>query len=68
MSKTIYLDNAATTRVRKEVVEEMKTVNMDAVDIMVIMYDITDHNMRTLSDNPDTPTDVTAFTGGSRTT
>lgn len=51
-----------------ETVEVMKTVDMDAVDIIVIMYDSTDYNMGTPSDNPDNPYDVTAFTGGLRTT
>lgn len=51
-----------------ETVEVMKTVDMDKVDIIVIMYDSTDYNMGTPSDNPDNPVDVTAFTGGLRTT
>lgn len=51
-----------------ETVEVMKTVDMDKVDIIVIMYDSTDYNMGTPSDNPDNPYDVTAFTGGLRTT
>ncbi len=51
-----------------ETVEVMKTVDMDKVDIIVVMYDSTDYNMGTPSDNPDTPNDVTAFTGGLRTT
>ena len=50
-----------------ETVEVMKTVDMDKVDIIVIMYDSTDYNMGTPSDNPDNPYDVTAFTGGLRT-
>jgi hypothetical protein len=32
------------------------------------MYDSTDYNIGTPSDNPDNPNDVTAFTGGLRTT
>lgn len=51
-----------------ETVEIMKTVDMDSVDIILIMYDSTDYNMGTPSDNPDNPYDVTAFTGGLRTT
>ena len=51
-----------------ETVEVMKSVDMDKVDIIVIMYDSTDYNMGTPSDNPDNPYDVTAFTGGLRTT
>ena len=52
----------------KEAVDVMKTVDMDKVDIIVVMYDSTDYNMGTPSDNPDNPDDVTAFTGGIRTT
>lgn len=51
-----------------ESVDVMKTVDMDKVDIIIIMYDSTDYNMGTPSDNPDNPNDVTAFTGGLRTT
>lgn len=51
-----------------ETVEVMKTVDMDKVDIIIIMYDSTDYNQGTPSDNPDNPYDVTAFTGGIRTT
>lgn len=51
-----------------QTVEVMKTVDMDKVDIIVIMYDSTDYNNGTPSDNPETPNDVTAFTGGLRTT
>lgn len=51
-----------------EGVEVMKTVDMDKVDIIVIMYDSTDYNIGTPSDNPDNPYDVTTFTGGLRTT
>ncbi|MBD5548960.1 MAG: hypothetical protein HDQ97_16510 [Lachnospiraceae bacterium] len=51
-----------------ETVEVMKTVDMDKVDIIIIMYDSTDYNQGTPSDNPDNPYDVTAFTGGLRTT
>lgn len=51
-----------------ETVEVMKTVDMDKVDIIVIMYDSTDYLIGTPSDNPDNPYDVTAFTGGLRTT
>lgn len=51
-----------------ESVEVMKTVDMDQVDVILIMYDSTDYNMGTPSDNPDNPYDVTAFTGGLRTT
>jgi hypothetical protein len=52
----------------QEAVDVMKTVDMDKVDIMIIMYDSTDYNIGTPSDNPDNPNDVTAFTGGLRTT
>lgn len=51
-----------------ETVEVMKTVDMDKVDVLLIMYDSTDYNIGTPSDNPDNPMDVTAFTGGLRTT
>lgn len=51
-----------------ETVEVMKTVDMDKVDVLIIMYDSTDYNMGTPSDNPDNPHDVTAFTGGLKTT
>lgn len=51
----------------QEAVDVMKTVDMDKVDIMVIMYDSTDYNNGTPSDNPENPYDVTAFTGGLRT-
>ena len=51
-----------------ETVEVMKTVDMDKIDIMIIMYDSTDYLTGTPSDNPDNPYDVTAFTGGLRTT
>lgn len=51
-----------------ETVEIMKTVDMDKVDVIVIMYDSTDYLIGTPSDNPDNPYDVTAFTGGLRTT
>ena len=50
-----------------ETVETMKTVDMNNVDIILIMYDSTDYNNGTPSDNPDNPYDVTAFTGGLRT-
>lgn len=50
-----------------ESVDVMKTVDMDKVDVVLIMYDSTDYNMGTPSDNPDNPYDVTAFTGGLRT-
>ena len=46
----------------------MKTVDMDAVDVMIVMYDSTDYNQETPSDNPDSPYDVTAFTGAIRAT
>lgn len=51
-----------------ESVDVMKTVDMDKVDVVLIMYDSTDYNIGTPSDNPDNPYDVTAFTGGLRTT
>lgn len=51
-----------------ETVNVMKTVDMDKVDIIIVMYDSTDYNNGTPSDNPDNPYDVTAFTGGIRTT
>ena len=52
----------------QETVETMEQVDMDKVDVIVIMYDSTDYNMGTPSDNPANPYDVTAFTGGLRTT
>lgn len=51
-----------------ETVEVMKTVDMDKVDVLLVMYDSTDYNMGTPSDNPNNPYDVTAFTGGLRMT
>lgn len=51
-----------------EAVEIMKAVDMNEVDIIIIMYDSTDYNQGTPSDNPANPYDVTAFTGGLRTT
>lgn len=51
-----------------ETVEVMKTVDMNSVDVLIIMYDSTDYNMGTPSDNPNNPYDVTAFTGGLKTT
>ncbi len=50
-----------------ESAELMQTIDMDKVDILIIMYDSTDYNIGTPSDNPDNPYDVTAFTGGLRT-
>lgn len=50
-----------------ESAELMSTIDMDKVDILIIMYDSTDYNIGTPSDNPDNPYDVTAFTGGLRT-
>lgn len=52
----------------QEAVDVMKTVDMDKVDVILVMYDSTDYNNGTPSDNPDNPNDVTAFTGGIRTT
>lgn len=51
-----------------EAAEVMKTVDMDKVDIIVVMYDSTDYNNGITTDNPDNPNDVTAYTGGIRTT
>lgn len=51
-----------------EAAEVMKTVDMDKVDIIVVMYDSTDYNNGVTTDNPDNPNDVTAYTGGIRTT
>ena len=47
-----------------EAVEELKTVDMSKVDVLLVMYDSTDYNIGTPSDNPDNPNDATAFTGG----
>lgn len=52
----------------QEAVDVMKTVDMETVDIIILMYDSTDYNIGTPSDNPDNAYDVTAFTGGLRTT
>ncbi len=52
----------------QEAVDVMKTVDMDKVDVMIVMYDSTDYNQETPSDNPDSPYDVTAFTGAIRAT
>lgn len=52
----------------QEAVDVMKTVDMDKVDVIIVMYDSTDYNIGTPSDNPENPYDVTAFTGGLRTT
>ncbi len=51
-----------------DTVEVMKSVDMDKVDVIVIMYDSTDYNQGTVADNPNNPYDVTAYTGGLRTT
>lgn len=51
-----------------EAVEVMKSVDMNKVDVMVIMYDSTDYEIGTPTDNPDNPYDVTAWTGGLRVT
>lgn len=51
-----------------EAVATMSSIDMNKVDIIVVMYDSTDYNQGTPSDNPDNPYDVTAFTGGLRTT
>ena len=51
-----------------ESVEVMRTVDMDKVDVIIVMYDSTDYNIGTPSDNPDNPYDVTAFTGGLKVT
>lgn len=50
-----------------ESTDVLKTIDMNKVDIIIIMYDSTDYNMGTPCDNPDNPYDVTAFTGGLRT-
>lgn len=52
----------------QEAVDVMKTVDMDKVDVIVVMYDSTDYNNGVPSDNPDNPYDVTAYTGGLRVT
>ena len=52
----------------QEAVDVMKTVDMDKVDVIIVMYDSTDYNIGTPSDNPENPYAVTAFTGGLRTT
>ena len=49
-----------------ETAQVMNTVDMDKVDIIIIMYDSTDYNNGTPSDNPNNPYDITAFTGGLR--
>ena len=51
-----------------ESVATMSSIDMNTVDIIVVMYDSTDYNQGTPSDNPGNPYDVTAFTGGLRTT
>lgn len=49
----------------QEAVDVMKTVDMDKVDIIVVMYDSTDYNIGTPSHDPnDNLNNVTAFTGG----
>ena len=49
----------------QESVDVMKTVDMDKVDVIVIMYDSTDYNMGTPSHDPnDNLNNVVAFTGG----
>lgn len=52
----------------QEAVDVMKTVDMNKVDVIVVMYDSTDYNIGTPSDNPGNPYDVTSFTGGLRVT
>lgn len=51
-----------------EAVEVMKSVDMNQVDVMIVMYDTTDYEIGTPSDNPDNPSDVTAWTGGLKVT
>ena len=51
-----------------EAAEVLQTVDMDKVDVIIMMYDSTDYNIGTPSDNPNNPYDVTAYTGGLRTT
>lgn len=49
----------------QEAVDVMKTVDMDKVDVIVIMYDSTDYNIGTPSHDPnDNLNNVVAFTGG----
>ena len=49
----------------QEAVDVMKTVDMEKVDVIVIMYDSTDYNIGTPSHDPnDNLNNVVAFTGG----
>lgn len=47
---------------------DMEAVDMSAIDVMLIMYDSTDYNIMSPSDNPANEYDVTAYTGAMRTT
>lgn len=47
-----------------EAAMEMETVDMDKIDVILIMYDSTDYNNGTPTDNPNNEYDITAFTGG----
>lgn len=49
-----------------ESTEILKKVDMEKVDILVMMYDSTDYLVCTPSDDPDSPFNLTAFTGGLR--
>lgn len=49
-----------------EAANVLDSLDMDKIDIMIIMYDSTDYNIQTPSDNPGNPLDVTSYTGGLR--
>lgn len=46
---------------------DMEAVDMSKVDMIIIMYDSTDYNIMSPSDNPDNPYDITAYTGAMTT-
>lgn len=50
----------------QEAVDVMKTVDMDKVDAVIIMYDSTDYNTGSPSDDPNNPGNVSTFSGGLR--
>ena len=52
----------------QEGVDIMKTVDMDKVDVIIIMYDSTDYNVGSPAEDPNNAGNVATFTGGLRVT
>lgn len=50
----------------QEGVDIMKTVDMDKVDVIIIMYDSTDYNVGSPAEDLNNPGNVSTFTGGLR--